>query len=173
MSILIGCSSDGQLIIVSHIEANIITSPGYPQTNYWANTSCDWTFQAPRGQKISFTLLELETEFGYDVLKLYDGAGGEEEKEPILATMSGNKIHNAVISSKEQMRVTFTTDINNNMKGFKASVSAFNKEGKELKIMCTHSHTMILIIMDKIDSYFSKLKDPYLISWMEQDRLLN
>ena len=66
------------------------------------------------------------------MIKLYDGPGGEEEKEPILATMSGNKIHDAVISIKEEMRVTFTADVSKNMKGFKASVSAFNKEGEKL-----------------------------------------
>ena len=120
------------MIIVSTTEANIITSPGYPQTNYIDKTLCDWTFQAPPGQKISFTLLELDSEFGYDVLKLYDGPGGEEEKEPILATMSGTKIHDAVISSKEKMKVTFTADGSKNGRGFKASVSAFNKEGEKL-----------------------------------------
>ena len=77
------------------------------------------------------TVMELDTEFGYDILKVYNGIEGDEGKQAILSTMSGSSPQQSIISSQEGMRVTFSSDGSNNGKGFKAVVSAFNKQGEE------------------------------------------
>ena len=76
------------------------------------------------------TILDIDTEHGYDILRIYDGYG-ENEKEAILATMSGNGTQQSVVSSKEKIRITFTSDGNINKKGFKAAVTTIKKLGKK------------------------------------------
>ena len=77
-------------------------------------------------------MLSIQTEFGYDVVKIFDG---DEAKAKVLATMSGsgeqdnNRNKDIIISSKEIMKVTFTSDGTTNMKGFQATVAAVHKTG--------------------------------------------
>ena len=77
---------------------------------------------------MSISILEMDTEFGYDMLKIKDGAGGD--KAPVLAIMSGTMTHDAVISSQQELQVTFESDASINKKGFKAIVVVFKKEGE-------------------------------------------
>ena len=80
---------------------------------------------------MSMTILDIDTEHGYDILKIYDGYGEKNKKAAILATMSGKETQDtqeAVVSSKEKMRIIFTSDANINMKGFKATVTAIKKK---------------------------------------------
>ena len=81
-------------------------------------------------------MLSIETEFGYDVVKIFDG---EEAKAKVLVTMSGSSeqetnrnLKDIIISSKEVMKVTFTSDGSTNMKGFQATVAAVHKTGKNI-----------------------------------------
>ena len=133
-SIFLGCS-DNQVIEVTDTGIIEITSPGYPE-NYTNNDKSCWSLKAPEGERVSMTILDIDTEHGYDILKILDGYGGKNKKVPILATMSGNEAQGtqeAVVSRKEKMRITFTSDANINKKGFKATVTAIKKIGKKEK----------------------------------------
>ena len=65
------------------------------------------------------------------MVRIFDGISGNKKKARILTTMSGDETREAVISSKEQMRVTFTSDVNINKTGFQANVISFKKTGEE------------------------------------------
>ena len=113
-----------------------MSSPGYKLKNYTDNLNCDWTVIAPAGMKVSLSMVFLETEFGYDIVRIFNGAA---IKKNLLMTMSGSstdqnivKNEDILISSQETMTVTFKSDTTNNMKGFTATVQAIYKTGKNV-----------------------------------------
>ena len=97
--------------------------------------TCKFTFTAPDQEKVSLTLLHLDTEYGYDVLRVLDGIGGDDEKLGVLATMSGQEDQEAVVSKSSKMSLIFSSDENINRKGFKANVIAFKKAGENFLLV--------------------------------------
>ena len=117
---------------LSNGEIKNISSPGFLDgQNYPNNVKCTWTFSAPVGEKVSMTILSMDTELGYDVVRVMDGIGEEDDKLPILATMSGEEPHEAVISTSSEMTVIFTSDVNVNMTGLHAIIGALKKAGEQ------------------------------------------
>ena len=126
-----GCSSGHEVINISSTAGTIFSSPGYPETKYPNDRTCRWNFLAPLGHKVLITVLDIDTEYGYDTVTFFDGSGENEEKDPILSTLSGNQVPRGIVSIHEEMRVTFTADISHSGRGFKASAIAFIKEGEK------------------------------------------
>ena len=96
-----------------------INSPNYPDT-YKSNTDCTWFITVPRGQRIKFTVdnmdIEQETNCRYDYLRIGDGSiKGAESRAVICGTRSYD-----FISQGNQMWVQFFSDSQFERRGFRA-----------------------------------------------------
>ena len=97
-----------------------MTSPNYPN-NYKSSSDCTWFITVPRGQRIKFTIFDMEVEYhvtcSYDYVRIGDGSvKGIETRD----TICGNKKYEFV-SKGDQMWIQFYSDSQVNRKGFKAS----------------------------------------------------
>ena len=129
---------------LSNGEVQNISSPGFTEGEHYPNNlKCIWRISAPSDEKVSLTILSINTEVGYDVVRVMDGIGEEDDKLPILATMSGEEAREAVISTTSDMTITFNSDINVNMTGFQAIVGAFKKAGEESSLVYKNNFKLL------------------------------
>ena len=70
----------------------------------------------------------MNTEYGYDIITIFDHAS--ETKEKILLVTSGDVPPENIISNNNEIRIVFKTDVNQPMAGFEASVTAVKKKGE-------------------------------------------
>ncbi|CAH1176432.1 unnamed protein product [Phaedon cochleariae] len=100
-----------------------LTSPNYPEY-YPARKDCVWHFTTTPGHRIriSFQFFELEPhqECSYDHVDFYDGPSPE---APSLGRFCGSKIPHLIISSGNQLYMTFRSDASVQRIGFWATHS--------------------------------------------------
>ncbi|KFO76893.1 CUB and sushi domain-containing protein 2, partial [Cuculus canorus] len=93
-------------------QSGIISSPHFP-LEYGNNADCTWTILAEPGDTIALVFMDFQLEDGYDVLEV---AGTEGSSH----WFTGMNLPAPVISSKNWLRLHFTSDGNHRQKGFSA-----------------------------------------------------
>uniref|UniRef100_A0A0N4ZTE6 C-type LECtin n=1 Tax=Parastrongyloides trichosuri TaxID=131310 RepID=A0A0N4ZTE6_PARTI len=92
-----------------------IISPGYP-SDYPSNSDCIYSIQAPVGRTIQLTINFFQTEECCDWLYIHDGKNSNANK---IASLRGSVPSGTqYISSGNSFYIRFTSDQNNNDKGF-------------------------------------------------------
>ncbi|XP_039746472.1 cubilin [Pararge aegeria] len=99
----------------------IFTSPNYPG-EYGSNQECTWEIQAELGYRISLKfvdrfVIEDKLNCTKDVIIIYDW---KENKYEEMARLCGRHLPPSYNSTSTQMKVTFRTDADINLDGFKA-----------------------------------------------------
>ena len=97
-----------------------ITSPDYPNI-YKSNTDCTWVITVPIGQRIKFTVeqmdIENESSCKYDYLRIGDGSvKGTRTRD----TICGTRFYD-LVSEGNEIWVQFFSDSQIERRGFKAS----------------------------------------------------
>uniref|UniRef100_A0A8C8Z1I0 CUB and Sushi multiple domains 1 n=1 Tax=Prolemur simus TaxID=1328070 RepID=A0A8C8Z1I0_PROSS len=100
-----------------------ISSPHFP-SEYENNADCTWTILAEPGDTIALVFTDFQLEEGYDFLEI----SGTEAPSIWL---TGMNLPSPVISSKNWLRLHFTSDSNHRRKGFNAQFQV--KKAIELK----------------------------------------
>ncbi|XP_022426555.1 CUB and sushi domain-containing protein 1 [Delphinapterus leucas] len=100
-----------------------ISSPYFP-SEYENNADCTWTILAEPGDTIALVFTDFQLEEGYDFLEI----SGTEAPSIWL---TGMNLPSPVISSKNWLRLHFTSDSNHRRKGFNAQFQV--KKAIELK----------------------------------------
>ncbi|NP_444401.2 CUB and sushi domain-containing protein 1 precursor [Mus musculus] len=100
-----------------------ISSPHFP-SEYDNNADCTWTILAEPGDTIALVFTDFQLEEGYDFLEI----SGTEAPSIWL---TGMNLPSPVISSKNWLRLHFTSDSNHRRKGFNAQFQV--KKAIELK----------------------------------------
>ncbi len=108
------CSGTVQLAL-STAAIGIGDGPG----NYADSASCTWVVSA-RGP-ITVTFSELNTEAGYDFVKLYDGTSSS---APLLGSYSGTTVPGPVSSTGGTITIAFTSDSSSGRTGFAAMLAS-------------------------------------------------
>nr|XP_015204236.1 PREDICTED: CUB and sushi domain-containing protein 2 isoform X1 [Lepisosteus oculatus] len=104
-------------------QSGVITSPNYPQ-EYNNNADCTWTVLAEPGDTIALVFSDFQLEDDYDVLEI-SGTDGSSQ------WFTGPNLPSPVISSKNWLRLHFTSDGNHRLRGFSAQYQV--KKMTELK----------------------------------------
>uniref|UniRef100_A0A672MSN1 CUB and Sushi multiple domains 2 n=1 Tax=Sinocyclocheilus grahami TaxID=75366 RepID=A0A672MSN1_SINGR len=93
-------------------QSGVITSPNYPQ-EYNNNADCTWTVLAEPGDTIALVFSNFQLEEDYDVLEITGTEGSSQ-------WFTGPNLPSPIISSKNWLRLHFTSDGNHKLKGFSA-----------------------------------------------------
>uniref|UniRef100_A0AAV2LT87 CUB and Sushi multiple domains 1 n=1 Tax=Knipowitschia caucasica TaxID=637954 RepID=A0AAV2LT87_KNICA len=117
------CRAEGACGGTLRGTAGSITSPGYP-TEYDNNLDCTWSILAEPGDTIALVFNDFFLEDKYDFLEI----SGTEAPSIWL---TGTTLPSPVISSKNWLRIHFTSDSNHRRKGFSAQYQV--KKAIELK----------------------------------------
>uniref|UniRef100_A0A8C3I1H3 CUB and Sushi multiple domains 2 n=1 Tax=Chrysemys picta bellii TaxID=8478 RepID=A0A8C3I1H3_CHRPI len=104
-------------------QSGIISSPHYP-SEYGNNADCTWTILAEPGDTIALVFMDFQLEDGYDFLEVTGTEGSS-------LWFTGMNLPAPVISSKNWLRLHFTSDGNHRQKGFSAQYQV--KKQIELK----------------------------------------
>uniref|UniRef100_A0A671RXC0 CUB and sushi domain-containing protein 1-like n=1 Tax=Sinocyclocheilus anshuiensis TaxID=1608454 RepID=A0A671RXC0_9TELE len=104
-------------------QSGVITSPNYPQ-EYNNNADCTWTVLAEPGDTIALVFSSFQLEEDYDVLEITGTEGSSQ-------WFTGPNLPSPIISSKNWLRLHFTSDGNHKLKGFSAQYQV--KKMTELK----------------------------------------
>uniref|UniRef100_A0A672MWW3 CUB and Sushi multiple domains 2 n=1 Tax=Sinocyclocheilus grahami TaxID=75366 RepID=A0A672MWW3_SINGR len=104
-------------------QSGVITSPNYPQ-EYNNNADCTWTVLAEPGDTIALVFSNFQLEEDYDVLEITGTEGSSQ-------WFTGPNLPSPIISSKNWLRLHFTSDGNHKLKGFSAQYQV--KKMTELK----------------------------------------
>ncbi|XP_042741140.1 CUB and sushi domain-containing protein 2 [Lagopus leucura] len=104
-------------------QSGIISSPHFP-LEYGNNADCTWTILAEPGDTIALVFMDFQLEDGYDVLEVAGTEGSS-------LWFTGMNLPAPVISSKNWLRLHFTSDGNHRQKGFSAQYQV--KKQMELK----------------------------------------
>lgn len=96
-------------------------SSGMPTRNYAPNTDCQWMLAAPEASRYVLHFDRFETEQNVDVVTIYNGPTVE---SGVAGTYSGNTIPADVTINADSVLVTFTTDAQNEYRGFQISYQA-------------------------------------------------
>ncbi|KAM4028087.1 cubilin isoform 1-T1 [Anomaloglossus baeobatrachus] len=101
-----------------------IHSPNYPRP-YDDNTECSWLIRVDPGHRVflNFTDFDIEPHFlfsycSYDSVTVYDG---ENSDAPLLYTLCGSQIPNAITSTQNTMFIRLQSDSSRSHRGFSAS----------------------------------------------------
>ncbi|XP_030270316.1 CUB and sushi domain-containing protein 1-like isoform X1 [Sparus aurata] len=117
------CRAEGACGGTLRGTAGSITSPGYP-AEYDNNLDCTWSILSEPGDTIALVFNEFLLEDKYDFLEI----SGTEAPSIWL---TGTTLPSPVISSKNWLRIHFTSDSNHRRKGFSAQYQV--KKAIELK----------------------------------------
>ncbi len=90
---------------------------GSGASNYANNLNCSWSIQVPTGM-ITLTFSSFDTEAGVDTVNVYDGT---DSSASLLGRFSGNAIPPTIVSSSNNLYISFKTDASNNASGWSAS----------------------------------------------------
>uniref|UniRef100_A0A8C6L3G6 CUB and Sushi multiple domains 2 n=1 Tax=Nothobranchius furzeri TaxID=105023 RepID=A0A8C6L3G6_NOTFU len=93
-------------------QSGVITTPNYP-AEYNNNADCTWTVLAEPGDTIALVFSDFQLEDDYDLLEV-SGTDGSSQ------WFTGPNLPSPIISSKNWLRLHFTSDGNNRMRGFGA-----------------------------------------------------
>ena len=91
---------------------------GMPTRNYDPDTECQWMIAAPEASRYTFHFDRFETEENNDVLTIYNGPS---VSDGVAGSFSGSTIPSNVTVNADSVLVTFTTDGQNQYKGFQIS----------------------------------------------------
>uniref|UniRef100_A0A8C8AY99 CUB and Sushi multiple domains 2 n=1 Tax=Otus sunia TaxID=257818 RepID=A0A8C8AY99_9STRI len=112
-------------------QSGIISSPHFP-LEYGNNADCTWTILAEPGDTIALVFMDFQLEDGYDVLEVAGTEGSS-------LWFTGMNLPAPVISSKNWLRLHFTSDGNHRQKGFSAQY-----QGKySLQELAPHSFLLL------------------------------
>ncbi|KAI8510949.1 hypothetical protein Bbelb_118650 [Branchiostoma belcheri] len=103
--------------ILTTLTGGFGTSPNYP-SNYGNNENCGWLITAPVGSIIRLTFDSFNTEGGYDILTIYDGASAS---AALIQRLSGPQSVSPVISTSNSLFLRFTSDSSVTHQGFQFS----------------------------------------------------
>ncbi|XP_062981165.1 CUB and sushi domain-containing protein 1 [Elgaria multicarinata webbii] len=117
------CRAEGACGGTLRGTSGIISSPHFP-SEYDNNADCTWTILAEPGDTIALIFTDFQLEEGYDFLEI----SGTEAPSIWL---TGMNLPSPVISSKNWLRLHFTSDSNHRRKGFNAQFQV--KKAIELK----------------------------------------
>ncbi|XP_055074905.1 CUB and sushi domain-containing protein 2 [Misgurnus anguillicaudatus] len=104
-------------------QSGVINSPNYPQ-EYNNNADCTWTVLAEPGDTIALVFSDFQLEEDYDVLEITGTEGSSQ-------WFTGPHLPSPIISSKNWLRLHFTSDGNHKLRGFSAQYQV--KKMTELK----------------------------------------
>uniref|UniRef100_A0A8C5CBQ3 CUB and Sushi multiple domains 2 n=1 Tax=Gadus morhua TaxID=8049 RepID=A0A8C5CBQ3_GADMO len=104
-------------------QSGVITSPSYPG-EYNNNADCTWTVLAEPGDTIALVFSDFQLEDDYDLLEV-SGTDGSSQ------WFTGPNLPSPIISSKNWLRLHFTSDGNHKLRGFSAQYQV--KKMTELK----------------------------------------
>uniref|UniRef100_A0A8D0BPV5 CUB and Sushi multiple domains 1 n=1 Tax=Salvator merianae TaxID=96440 RepID=A0A8D0BPV5_SALMN len=111
------CRAEGACGGTLRGTSGIISSPHFP-SEYDNNADCTWTILAEPGDTIALVFTDFQLEEGYDFLEI----SGTEAPSIWL---TGMNLPSPVISSKNWLRLHFTSDSNHRRKGFNAQFQVF------------------------------------------------
>ncbi|XP_012879669.1 PREDICTED: CUB and sushi domain-containing protein 1-like [Dipodomys ordii] len=117
------CRAEGACGGTLRGTSSSISSPHFP-SEYDNNADCTWTVLAEPGDTIALVFTDFQLEEGYDFLEI----SGTEAPSIWL---TGMNLPSPVISSKNWLRLHFTSDSNHRRKGFNAQFQV--KKAIELK----------------------------------------
>ncbi|XP_034622788.1 CUB and sushi domain-containing protein 1-like [Trachemys scripta elegans] len=117
------CRAEGACGGTLRGTSGTISSPHFP-SEYENNADCTWTILAEPGDTIALVFTDFQLEEGYDFLEI----SGTEAPSIWL---TGMNLPSPVISSKNWLRLHFTSDSNHRRKGFNAQFQV--KKAIELK----------------------------------------
>ncbi|XP_074185389.1 CUB and sushi domain-containing protein 1 isoform X1 [Rhinolophus sinicus] len=117
------CRAEGACGGTLRGTSSTICSPHFP-SEYENNADCTWTILAEPGDTIALVFTDFQLEEGYDFLEI----SGTEAPSIWL---TGMNLPSPVISSKNWLRLHFTSDSNHRRKGFNAQFQV--KKAIELK----------------------------------------
>nr|XP_017819080.3 CUB and sushi domain-containing protein 1 isoform X2 [Callithrix jacchus] len=117
------CRAEGACGGTLRGTSSSISSPHFP-SEYENNADCIWTILAEPGDTIALVFTDFQLEEGYDFLEI----SGTEAPSIWL---TGMNLPSPVISSKNWLRLHFTSDSNHRRKGFNAQFQV--KKAIELK----------------------------------------
>ncbi|XP_019508240.1 PREDICTED: CUB and sushi domain-containing protein 1 [Hipposideros armiger] len=117
------CRAEGACGGTLRGTSSAIASPHFP-SEYENNADCTWTILAEPGDTIALVFTDFQLEEGYDFLEI----SGTEAPSIWL---TGMNLPSPVISSKNWLRLHFTSDSNHRRKGFNAQFQV--KKAIELK----------------------------------------
>ncbi|XP_017162838.1 CUB and sushi domain-containing protein 2 [Poecilia reticulata] len=104
-------------------QSGVITTPNYP-AEYNNNADCTWTVLAEPGDTIALVFSDFQLEDDYDLLEV-SGTDGPSQ------WFTGPNLPSPIISSKNWLRLHFTSDGNHRLRGFSAQYQV--KKMTELK----------------------------------------
>ncbi|AWP21874.1 putative CUB and sushi domain-containing protein 2 [Scophthalmus maximus] len=104
-------------------QSGVITTPNYP-AEYSNNADCTWTVLAEPGDTIALVFSDFQLEDDYDLLEV-SGTDGSSQ------WFTGPNLPSPIISSKNWLRLHFTSDGNHKLRGFSAQYQV--KKMTELK----------------------------------------
>ncbi|XP_067112326.1 CUB and sushi domain-containing protein 2 [Osmerus mordax] len=104
-------------------QSGVITSPNYPG-EYNNNADCTWTVLAEPGDTIALVFSDFQLEDDYDLLEVSGTEGSSQ-------WFTGPNLPSPIISSKNWLRLHFTSDGNHKLRGFSAQYQV--KKMTELK----------------------------------------
>uniref|UniRef100_A0A669EYE9 CUB and Sushi multiple domains 2 n=1 Tax=Oreochromis niloticus TaxID=8128 RepID=A0A669EYE9_ORENI len=104
-------------------QSGVITTPNYP-SEYNNNADCTWTVLAEPGDTIALVFSDFQLEDDYDLLEVSGTEGSSQ-------WFTGPNLPSPIISSKNWLRLHFTSDGNHKLRGFSAQYQV--KKMTELK----------------------------------------
>uniref|UniRef100_A0A3Q1CLJ1 CUB and Sushi multiple domains 2 n=1 Tax=Amphiprion ocellaris TaxID=80972 RepID=A0A3Q1CLJ1_AMPOC len=93
-------------------QSGVITTPNYP-AEYNNNADCTWTVLAEPGDTIALVFSDFHLEDDYDLLEVSGTEGSSQ-------WFTGPNLPSPIISSKNWLRLHFTSDGNHKLRGFSA-----------------------------------------------------
>uniref|UniRef100_A0A8C0UA60 CUB and Sushi multiple domains 1 n=1 Tax=Cyanistes caeruleus TaxID=156563 RepID=A0A8C0UA60_CYACU len=123
------CRAEGACGGTLRGTSGTISSPHFP-SEYENNADCTWTILAEPGDTIALVFTDFQLEEGYDFLEI----SGTEAPSIWL---SGMNLPSPVISSKNWLRLHFTSDSNHRRKGFNAQFQGRKPIKAHLKNLLT------------------------------------
>lgn len=109
-------SSCGNLHVNATKSSGIIKSSRYPANGYGSNMDCRWHLTS--NVKLELAFLYFETDSSADSVNVYDG---KSPASPLIGTFSESSLPPPIMSSSNELYVTFTTDGLGNNRGFIAT----------------------------------------------------
>uniref|UniRef100_A0A673BJS4 CUB and Sushi multiple domains 2 n=1 Tax=Sphaeramia orbicularis TaxID=375764 RepID=A0A673BJS4_9TELE len=106
-----------------YTQNGVITTPNYP-AEYNNNADCTWTVLAEPGDTIALVFSDFQLEDDYDLLEVSGTEGSSQ-------WFTGPNLPSPIISSKNWLRLHFTSDGNHKLRGFSAQYQV--KKMTELK----------------------------------------
>ncbi|XP_072042084.1 low-density lipoprotein receptor-related protein 12-like [Amphiura filiformis] len=114
-------------VVLTYGNLYSFISTNYPG-NYNSNSSCNWRFTGPNGSRILVTFIDFKTETCCDKLKIGNGHDPSVKTSLIFSVAGQVTANRAFASTGSKMWMNFTSDGENNDKGYSLEVVAYPAE---------------------------------------------